>query len=59
VKTGGRISVDGRGLLLAGGNNVGTNGNQSVQARLFCGTVAHNSELAPLEPNGDFRIEGS
>jgi hypothetical protein len=53
----GRISVDGRGLLLGGGNGIGTNGGQSVQARLFCGTVAHNSALVALEPNGDFRID--
>ena len=53
----GRISVDGRGLLLAGGNSIGTNGGQSVGARLFCGTVPHNSILVPLQPNGDFRID--
>jgi hypothetical protein len=57
VKVDGRVSVDGRGLLLAGGNGIGTNGGQSVQARLFCGTVAHNSGVVPLEPNGDFRID--
>ena len=54
----GRISVDGRGLLLAGGNNIGTNGGQSVRARLFCGAVAQDSILVPLETNGDFRIDG-
>jgi hypothetical protein len=57
VKRDGRISVDGRGLLLAGGNNIGGNGGQSVQARLFCGGVAHNSGLVPLEANGDFKID--
>ena len=58
VKTDGRISVDGRGLLLAGGNGIGTNGGQSVRARLFCGsTVPHDSVLVPLQPNGDFRID--
>lgn len=57
VKTDGRISVDGRGLLLAGGNGIGTNGGQSVKARLFCGAVAHDSVLVPLQPNGDFRID--
>jgi hypothetical protein len=50
--------VDGRGLLLAGGNGIGTNGNQSVRAMLFCGAVSFTSELVPLEPNGDFRIDG-
>ena len=63
IKTDGRISVDGRGLLLAGGNNIGTNANQSVRARLFCGPVASavmfDSVLVPLEPNGDFTIDGS
>lgn len=58
VKTDGRISVDGRGLLLAGGEGIGTNGGQNVRARLFCGAVQHNSDLVALEANGDFRIEG-
>jgi hypothetical protein len=58
VKTDGRISVDGRGLLLGGGNNVGRTGGQSVRARLFCGGVAHDTDpLVALEPNGDFRID--
>lgn len=57
VKLDGHISVDGRGLLLAGGNTIGTNANQTVRARLFCGGVAHNSGLVPLEANGDFRID--
>jgi hypothetical protein len=62
VRTDGRISVDGRGLLLGAGNNVGTNGNQSVRARLFCGAAgngdAFDSATVPLAPDGDFRIEG-
>lgn len=58
IKTDGRITAVGRGLLLGGGNGIGTNGNQSVRARLFCGAVAHDSALVPLEANGDFRIEG-
>ncbi len=61
VKMDGRISVDGRGLLLAGGNGIGTNGGQSVQAVLFCGpvatAVAHSSALVPLAANGDFEID--
>lgn len=57
VKTDGRISVDGRGLLLGGGNGIGTNGGQSVQARLFCGAVAHNTGLVALDAAGDFRID--
>ena len=59
IKTDGRISVDGRGLLLAGGDGIGTNGNQSVRARLFCGAVMSDSVLVPLEPNGDFLVDGS
>jgi hypothetical protein len=58
VRVDGEISVRGRGLLLAGGNGIGTTGNQMVRARLFCGGVAHDSELVALEPDGDFRIRG-
>lgn len=54
----GSVSVDGRGLLLAGGNGIGTNGGQSVLARLFCRGMAHDSGLVPLREDGDFRIEG-
>jgi len=61
VELDGRITVDGRGLLLGGGNNIGRNGNQSVRATLICGAAApftlHDSGLVPLEPNGDFRID--
>ncbi len=57
---GNRISVDGRGLLLAGGDNIGTNGNQSVRARLFCGGLPHDTvQLVPLEPDGDFSIDSA
>src|SRR5262245_14889354 len=58
IDVSGRISVRGRGLLLAGGNGIGTNGGQSVHARLFCGVVAHDSGLVALAPNGDFEIDG-
>lgn len=57
VKTDGRVSVAGRGLLLGGGNNVGRTGNQSVRARLFCDGVAHDTNTVPLDPDGDFRID--
>jgi hypothetical protein len=57
VKIDGRVSVDGRGLLLAGGNGIGTAAGQSVRARLFCGGIAHDSPLVPLDSQGDFRIE--
>jgi hypothetical protein len=59
IATDARIRVEGRGLLLGGGNGVGTTGGQSVRARLYCAGVPHDSEqLVPLEPNGDFRITG-
>lgn len=55
-----RIRVEGRGLILAGGNNIGTSGSgQTVQARLNCGGVPHNSALVPLELDGDFRIDSA
>lgn len=58
VKTDGRISVAGRGLLLGGGNGIGTTGGQSVRARLVCGGAFFDSDLVLLEPDGDFRIDG-
>src|SRR3954451_18337972 len=36
VRTGAHTLVAGRGLLLAGGNGIGTNGGQMVVARLSC-----------------------
>jgi hypothetical protein len=42
--------------LRADGNNIGTNSNQSVRARLLCDRLAHESDVVPLEPNGDFEI---
>lgn len=62
VKEDGSIRLDGRGLLLASGNAVGSNANASVIATLFCandGNIQHSSNLAgvPLEVNGDFRID--
>lgn len=55
----GRIRANGRGLLLGGGNGIGTNANASVFATLFCENLEFSSNLAgvPLEPNGDFRID--
>ena len=61
INVDGRISVDGRGLLLGGTDNIGTNGNQSVRARLFCNegpAAGLNSGTVALDANGDFRIEG-
>src|SRR5215475_888108 len=62
VKTDGEIKVEGKGLVLGGGNNVGRATGQSVFATLICEAAApfteHNSNLngVPLEANGDFRI---
>ena len=63
VFTDGRIQVRGRGLLLASGNSIGTNANQSVFATLICEAAAPfvqrntNAAGVPLAPNGDFRID--
>jgi hypothetical protein len=60
VKTDGRIKVKGKGLLLGGGNGIGGNANQSVRATLICELVApvlRDTNLVPLEANGDFRID--
>ena len=63
VKVDGRIHVNGRGLLLGGGNAIGFNANASVFATLICEAVApfteHSTNGAgvPLAPNGDFRID--
>ncbi len=63
VQFDGRIQVEGRGLLLAGGNGIGTTAGQRVFATLICEAAApftlHNSDLAgvPLEPDGDFQID--
>ncbi|HEY2468187.1 MAG TPA: hypothetical protein VGI45_10185 [Terracidiphilus sp.] len=57
----GRISVKGRGLLLAAGNGIGTNAGASVFATLFCGSAtaasSHISGRVALDVDGDFRIE--
>ena len=59
----GRIKVDGRGLVLAGGNNIGRATGQMVFATLICEAAAPflqrntNTTGVPLEPNGDFRID--
>lgn len=63
IDVAGHIRVVGRGLLLAGGNGIGTNGNQFVRAILFCGPAAtatqHTTTPAgvALAANGDFRID--
>jgi hypothetical protein len=63
VSPNGHIIAVGRGLLLAAGNGIGTNGGQKVHVTLFCGpaatATAHSSNAAgvALQPNGDFAIE--
>lgn len=63
VKADGSIKVDGRGLLLAGGNAIGTTANQSVFATLICEAtppfVERNTDTAgvALQPDGDFTID--
>ncbi len=63
VRDDGHIRVDGRGLLLGGGNGIGGNANQSVFATLICEAAApfvlHNTTVTgvALEPNGDFKID--
>ncbi|HEY1262248.1 MAG TPA: hypothetical protein VGF06_01925 [Terriglobales bacterium] len=59
VTVDGHIRVHGRGLLLGGGNGIGTNGNQSVFATVFCGATVSNTDLAgvALETDGDFTID--
>ena len=60
VKAPGHIHVDGRGLLLAGGNGIATNGGVKVIATLICGTTVSSTPVAkavPLEADGDFTID--
>jgi hypothetical protein len=63
VSVDGRIRVNGKGLLLGGGNAIGGNGGQSVFATLICEAAApftlHNTTLTgvPLAQDGDFEID--
>jgi hypothetical protein len=63
VDADGHITVCGRGLLLGGGNSIGTNANQSVHATLICEASAPFNEFSTpstgvaLAANGDFRID--
>jgi hypothetical protein len=63
VKVDGQIRVDGRGLLLGGGDQIGFTADASVLATLICEAVApfieHSTNAAgvALAPNGDFRID--
>ena len=59
----GDIKAKGKGLVLAGGEGIGTRGGVTmVAATLFCDDPAntftsHSSGAITLEPNGDFEIE--
>ena len=57
----GHIRIKGRGLLLAAGNNIGTNAGASVHATLFCGPATAASAFdepgVALESDGDFTID--
>jgi hypothetical protein len=65
VKADGRIHVEGRGLLLAGGNAIGTTNGQSVFASLICALpngmfAVHSTPVAKavkLADDGDFTID--
>jgi hypothetical protein len=59
----GEIDARGKGLLLAGGEGIGTPGGQSVFATLFCGAPGgfstHNTDPngVALTPEGNFEIK--
>jgi hypothetical protein len=63
ISVDGHIRVDGKGLLLAGGNAIGFTGGQSVFATLICEAAApftlHNTTLTgvALQQDGDFEID--
>jgi hypothetical protein len=62
IKTNGEIRVEGKGLILAGGNNAGRATGQSVFATLICEAAAPFTERnttvtgVPLTAGGDFKI---
>jgi hypothetical protein len=63
VSTEGMISVQGTGLLLGGGDGIGTNGKASIIATLFCGpagsaTASSTAAGVPLTVDGAFAING-
>jgi hypothetical protein len=63
VSNDGHIRARGHGVLLGGGNGIGTNGGQSVFATLFCGPASSasasssNQAGVALESDGDFTID--
>lgn len=59
----GAFDIRGKGLIFAGGANVGRSGGVNVRARLYCGTGADArsftstaADAVALAPNGDFRL---
>lgn len=67
VTVGGEIHVSGTGLLLAGGDAIGTTGGDSVIATLSCGpspdgpfTTSSTSaaDAVELDADGDFSLDG-
>jgi hypothetical protein len=63
VRADGRIRVEGKGLILGGGNNAGRATGQFVFATLICEALAPFTESSTnlggvqLSPTGDFRID--
>jgi hypothetical protein len=63
VRANGRITVDGKGLVLGGGNNAGRATGQFVVASLICQAAEPFTESltslagVPLSPTGDFKID--
>jgi hypothetical protein len=60
VSVSGHIVITGRGLVLAGGNNIGSSLGLSVHADLFCGagsTTPIDTTSVTLNVNGDFHID--
>jgi len=63
VSAGGHITVDGKGLVLGGGDSAGRATGQAVLATLICQPIAPFTESrtssagVTLSPNGDFKID--
>jgi hypothetical protein len=63
VSASGRITVDGKGLVLGGGDSAGRATGQAVLATLICQPTAPFTESRTstagviLSPNGDFKID--
>lgn len=62
VKTNGDIKVNGKGLILGGGDNAGRASGQSVIATLICEadspfTESSTAPGVPLNAEGDFKID--